>query len=49
VGVEKAVEVKDIIKEVIGSGILLKKKVILNHQLHKVLDLRNHTREQDFS
>jgi 7-carboxy-7-deazaguanine synthase len=40
VGIEKAVAVKDIIKEVIGSGVLLKKNVILNHQLHKVLDLR---------
>lgn len=40
VGAEMAISARNIVKEVIESGILLKKKVILNHQLHKVLDLR---------
>jgi organic radical activating enzyme len=40
IGMDNAVSVLDIVKEVIESGILKKKKVILNHQLHKTLNLR---------
>lgn len=40
IGVDYAIPVLDIIKGVIESGILQKKKVILNHQLHKTLNLR---------